>query len=419
MARNRWWVVVASFFALIVGQGPIEVFATGIFIKPLGQDLHLGRGVISTAMGLANITTAIMVPFMGRWMDRRGVRPVLLPSLVCFAIVTGSLSLMNGSVVLLLATFALQGIAGSGATPTAYSKMIASRFDRRLGLALGLALAGVGAGTALLPQYARLLLQHFGWRTGYVGIGAGILVLSFLPVALCFGETARGRLAQPQPVSDGSRNLPGMEFSEAVRTWRYWSITLAFFLGLSATNGSLIHVIPMLTDRGIPIAEAVTVMSFSGIALIIGRVIAGYFLDKIFAPYIVIFFLLCPMVGIALLALRVGGAGPLVGAGLLGVGVGAEIDLVAFIISRYFGQKAFGALHGLLFTLAVLANAVGNNLLGWCYQLRHSYVPALVILDVFIAIAIVILARLGPYRFSAIVPGEPAPQEPAKTSAAE
>jgi MFS family permease len=406
MAKSKWWIVVASFLALIVGQGPIEIFATGIFIKPLGHDLNLGRGVISTAMGLANVTTALMVPFIGRWMDRYGIRLVMLPSLILFALITASLSRMNGSVLLLMVTFALQGVAGSGATPTGYSKMIASRFDTRLGLALGLALAGVGAGTALIPQYARILLQHFGWRTGYVGIGVGIIVLSFLPVATFFGENEQERLARQEVKSPAAKELPGLELSEAIRTWKYWGITIAFFLGFSATNGSLIHVIPMLTDRGIPLTAAVATMSFSGMALIGGRIISGYLLDKIFAPYIVVFFLFCPMVGLALLAAGVGGAGPLIGAGLLGVGTGAEIDLVAFILTRYFGIKAFGALYGLLFTLAVFANAVGNNLLGWCYQLAHTYVPALLILEVFLVGAIVILARLGPYRFPALRPSK-------------
>ena len=406
MFKSRWWIVIGSFFALIVGQGAVEVFATGVFMKPMAQDLGVGRGVISTAMSCANITTAIMIPFLGRMMDRHGVRPILLPFLVLFAIVTASLSQLQSSVVMLLALFSLQGIVGAGQTPTAYSKMISSRFDDCRGLALGLALAGVGVGTALLPQYARILLQHFSWRGGYIGIGAAIIVLSFIPVALWFGETPELKAARLRTTTGTTTNtFPGLEYSEALRSGKYWAVCFAFFFSLIAINGTLIHVVPMLTDRGIPLGAAVGMMSAAGLAMIIGRVVAGYLLDRIFAPYIVIFFLLCPMVGIAVLGYGVTGIGTMLGPILLGMGVGAEIDLIAFIISRYFGIRAFGAMHGLMFGFAIIANAVGNNMLGWSFQLKRTYTPGLIVMEVLLLASIVILARLGPYRYPAIKRG--------------
>jgi MFS family permease len=404
MFKSRWWVVLASFLALIVGQGAVEVFATGVFIKPLSQDLHLGRGIISTAMGLANITTALMVAFTGRWMDKYGVRPVLLPFLVLFAVVTGSLSqLVPNSVTMIMVMFALQGIVGAAQTPTPYSKMITARFDDHRGLALGLALAGVGAGTALLPQYSRVLLQHWGWRGGYIGIGVAIIVLSFIPVSLWFGETPEMRAAR-QVGSEARKKMPGLEFGEVVHNRRFWLLGVAFFLADMAINGSLIHAVPMLTDRGISIGRAVAVMGTAGLALIVGRMIAGYLLDKIFAAYIQIFFLVCPMIGLAILASPLGGSWPLVGTMFLGIGIGAEIDIIAFMISRYFGIKAFGVMHGLMMAFAALANAAGNNLLGWCYQIMHTYRPGLLVMEVLLVIAIIIQATMGPYRYPVVKP---------------
>lgn len=170
MFKSRWWVVIAAILGLIVGSGPIEVYATGIFIKPLSQDLHVGRGVVTSAMGLANITTAIMAVVSGRLMDKYGVRPVLLPLLVWFAVVIGCFSMLPaGAVGLLMLIFAMEGIGGQ--TPMPYAKMITARFDEKRGLALGLTLAGSGIGLIAIPQIARYLLQHWGWRTGYVGIG--------------------------------------------------------------------------------------------------------------------------------------------------------------------------------------------------------------------------------------------------------
>ncbi len=72
--RSRWWIVFASGLGLVVGQGPILVFATGVFLKPVSEDLGFGRGEISTAIGISNVMTAISAPFFGRALDLWGVR---------------------------------------------------------------------------------------------------------------------------------------------------------------------------------------------------------------------------------------------------------------------------------------------------------------------------------------------------------
>jgi len=406
MFKNRWWIVVASFLALIFGQGAVEVFVTGIFIKPIAETLHIGRGVISSAMGLTNILTAVALIFLGPLMDRIGVRRVLLPCLVLFALATGSLALLTTSIPLLFLLFAIQGFVGAGQTPTAYSKMLTAVFDDQRGLALGIAMAGVGAGTVLLPQYSRILLQHYGWRGGYVGICIGILVVGFIPVALWFKESDEVKAARKQKVSAAKlENLPGVEYATALKGFRFWGLCIAFFCAQTAINGTMIHAVPMLTDRGIKIGVAVAAMSAGGFALIVGRIIAGYLLDRVYAAYVVIFFLLCPMVGIAILGFRVGGNGPLLGVMLLGMGVGAEIDLVAYILSRYFGVRAFGALHGTAFCFVLVANAAGGNIMGWSFQLQHSYSTGLIIMEVLLAIAIVVQACQGAYIYPPIKAG--------------
>jgi predicted MFS family arabinose efflux permease len=177
-------------------------------------------------------------------------------------------------------------------------------------------------------------------------------------------------------------------------------------------NGTLMQLVPLLTDRGLSVSTATAALSASGLALIIGRILSGYLVDKIFASYIAIFFLLMPIAGIAILATGVAGSGPMIGTVLVGMAVGAEFDLMAFIISRYFGVRAFGALYGLIMLFVSVANAAGVVLMGWCYQLEHSYTPMFVVFEIMLVIAIILMARLGPYRF-------PAPGREAKNLGAE
>ena len=110
---------------------------------------------------------------------------------------------------------------------------------------MGLALAGVGLGTALMPPLSNFLINTFGWRIGYVGLGCVIVVLAFLPVAFLLPEPKKS-----ESLRKAQEQLPGMPLKEAIGKWRFWAMTIAFFFASTTINGSLVHIVPLLTDRG-------------------------------------------------------------------------------------------------------------------------------------------------------------------------
>jgi MFS family permease len=399
MGRNRWWVVFSSVLALIAGNAVINVYAAGIFVKPLAQELGFGRGVISSAIALANIVQAVTIPFAGRLMDRYGVRAVVLPGIVLFALATAARSLLTTSTALLFFVYAVSGFVGSAHSNTAYSKFVAGHFDTQRGLALGISLSGIGLGTALIPQFSAVLLKHFGWRVGFLGLAGAVLILAFIPMAIFCREPASVSTLDRRGRAASQAALAGLTFSEALRTWRLWALTIIFFLATVAINGSIIHVVPMLTDRGLSLAAATAALSASGFALIGGRLLSGYLLDRIFAPYIGMFFLVLPVTGLAILALGALGPWPVIGTVMLGMGMGAEIDLLAYVIGCYFGLRAFGTLHGFIFGVSVIANAVGVSLLGWCFQVLKSYTAGFMLFEILLVVACILFATLGAYRF--------------------
>ena len=360
----------------------------------MAADLGFGRGEISTAIGVSNLMIAFATPFFGRLMDKYGVRRPLLISIVLFALATAAMSLLPASIPVLFVLYAIAGLVGVGQNPGAYSLAVSSWFDRNRGLALGITLAGVGLGTAVISAVSGALIASFGWRIGYVGLGIVILLLAFFPVLLL--------LKTPADVGRHEASVrlrTGLTLSEALREWRFWAMAVAFFLAAFVINGSMIHIVPLLTDRGIPLPEAIATISAAGLALIVGRLIAGYLMDKVHAPLLAIFFLVLPIVGLTLLGK--GSGAPLVGAVLLGAGVGAEIDIMSFLIGRYFGMRAFGSLHGGLFTAAVLGNAAGASALGWAFQEFGPYELAFNLCKGLLVIGCVLFAILGRYRYPA------------------
>jgi MFS family permease len=267
------------------------------------------------------------------------------------------------------------------------------------GLAIGIAMAGVGLGVALVPQIAGFLIRSFGWRMAYVALGVVVFLISWLPVALFVREPTEHDAAKHTDIT-AERNLPGLTVTEALLgSWRFWALTVAFFLAIVAINGTLTHIVALLTDRGVPLQVAIGTLSAAGIALIVGRIISGWCLDRFNGVAVAICFFIIPMAGIGLLASNAAGMVPLLGAILCGVGVGAEVDLMAFFVSRYFGLKAYGRIYGLMFAAFTFANGVGPSIAGWSFDKYHSYGPAFWIFEGLLVLTCLLLAPLGRYAY--------------------
>jgi predicted MFS family arabinose efflux permease len=154
----------------------------------------------------------------------------------------------------------------------------------------------------------------------------------------------------------------------------------------------------MLTDRGLSPTAAAATFGLVGLSTLTGRVITGFLVDRIFASYVAAVFWLAPVAGFALL---VGANGPLAAAGvvLIGLGLGAEVDMIAFLITRYLGQRAFGEIYGYFFMAFALGGACGRFLGGYVFDLAGSYDPALIGAAVALLGAVILVSRLGPYVY--------------------
>src|SRR6516225_4382004 len=253
--RNRWWVVFATICGLVVGAGPINVFTFGVFLKPITEDLGLSRGAFSAALTFHAAIAAIVLPIIGWLVDRWGARRIMLPGLFLYALATASYALIQVSPLLLtFLIFAFTGLVGGVQSPIPYAAVIAQWFDRRRGLALGIGTAGVGLGVALMPQVAALLIDTFGWRLAYVGLAVAVLVVAFPPVALFLREPPgfAARVQRLREPADSGAAVPGVAAGEALRSWLFWSLAIAFFLDVIAINGTLTHIVPLLSATAPP-----------------------------------------------------------------------------------------------------------------------------------------------------------------------
>jgi len=381
-----------------VCNGPVLGYTFGVFLKPIMADMGWQRGTASFALSFGEFIAAFSVPLLGQMMDRWSIRRVALPGIVVFAGFLCLMGLTPPSLTIFTILFTLTSIAGAVQTPLGYTKAISAWFDRRRGLALGIALAGVGFGAMIVPQLANLYIQHFGWRDAFVILGLMVLVVAFPAVALWIREPLPGE-GESHHRGPAGEHL-GLSGSEAVATKRFWLLGGTFFFVALALLGASGHVVPLLTDRGLSPAVATATFGLFGLATLSGRLMSGFLIDRIFASHIATVFWLAPVGGFALLSSGTGFL-PAAGVVLIGLGLGTEVDLIAFLISRYLGQRAFGTLYGLFFMMFALGGAVGRFLGGYVFDLAGSYNPAMIAAAAALLIAVILVNRLGPYTYPA------------------
>lgn len=233
-------------------------------------------------------------------------------------------------------------------------------------------------GAFIGPSLAQFFIDQSGWRQAYLGM-AGFTVLAAIPVAIFLRGTPQEVGLLPDGAGVSPTRIPlqapvaGMTIGAAFRTRTFWILCAIFFVVAACGNGTSAHVAPLLTDRGVSGRSAAFAASLFGIASIAGRVGTGYLVDRFFAPRVAAILFAGATAGIALLWSGVTGSAAMIASLLLGLAIGAEADLMPFLISRYFGMRSMAELYGCAFGSYTLGNATGRYLIAHGFDATRSY----------------------------------------------
>jgi predicted MFS family arabinose efflux permease len=400
-----WRVVMASALGLFLGPIPVAVFSFGVFLQPFAQEFHSSRGAVSLARTLNSAILALCLPFVGRLIDRFGASRIIVPSLVISGVTLLSARFCSGKIWQLYLLYVAIGVAFCGGGPVAYSVVISRWFDRSRGLALGLMMSGLGAGALLTPPAAQWSIAKFGWRLTLEAAGAAVLAIALPFTAMVLKDRPESMGLEPDGRSSPARDSstaatePGLPWRDALRTPLFWLLLCAFALVSAAVTACFAHITPILSDRGMPARTAALATSLFGGGLLAGRCGLGYLLDRFFAPRVaaaVFGFAAC---GVGILRLSSSPGLAFVAAFVIGMGLGAEVDIMAFLAGRYFGLRSFAAIYGILFAIFGLSGGVGTYLLGAAYDALGSYSPMLSVLCAATAAGALLMLSPGPYRY--------------------
>lgn len=393
------WVIVAlAALGVACSFSVLVISLTSIFGIPIRAELGWSSSDIFYGSSVAAIGAPISAPFIGALTDRIGVRRMLVASFLMEALIIASFNFMDGFAGYIMRYLALV-VFCMGTTQVVFSRLVSSWFNRRLGLALGITLAGVGMGGAFWSKAAQWLIDQYGWRNAYLCIGAFIAFVTVPLLALLIQESPAARgLAVDGDASTGKVQAQavvarsGMTLREVAGTSQYWVMIGAFFLVGLSLQSIAFHLVPLLKSRGVSPQQAASVQAAMWIAVVVGRISSGWFIDRAFAPRVAQAYLLAPIAGIAALAMGVSGFSTFIAVMFVGLAVGGESDVIAFLVRRYFGLRHYSRIYGTFFAAYGSAAAFGPQAAAWAVD--HVAGGYAVVLKVLIALVLGAIALL-------------------------
>jgi len=394
--RSAWLVVAVSSAGLFLHFGSLLVNAFGVMLTTLCDQFRWSRGEVSFAFTLATLTAMLAMPLTGWLTDRFGSRRPILVCMALFGALYASLSFITPHLWHMYAVFLLLGLVGPGTSAVPHASLISRWFTDRRGLALGVAMCGTATGGVIWPWATQNLMDRFGWRNAYAISGGAVLLVAVPLLLLFLKEPAAGTVRSPEHSGAGEQ-AGGLTRGEALRGSLLWLLIFAFFIISMSIQACMIHLVPMLNDRGMTRGDAAFAASALGAAGMIGRFGMGYLLDLLPAERAPSIAFGVVAAGIFLLFAGATGASAYLAAMLIGFGYGSESATIPYLVGRYFGLRSFGEIYSYLFITVPLGGALGPVLMGAGFDRTGSYRLALLVCGVATVGAALAMLRLSSY----------------------
>jgi MFS family permease len=381
-----WTVLGALTLCMLAASGIRAAF--GVYIKPLEHEFGWSRGEISGAAAISLLLLGASGPFLGRLADRWGARRVIG---VCLVMLGGG-ALATAFVQKLWHVYVTAGflmaIGAGGLAMTTGASIITRWFDRRRGLAFGFAGGAMSAGQLAIVPLAMALTLMYGWRTSYLWLGAGLIVL-VLPVAIIFirndpearGLRPYGATGPTQTSADVAalQRANRVSVLEAARVPQFWLLMATFFVCGYTANGIVgIHFMPHALEHNFTEVQASVALGVMGAMNVVGTVSSGWICDRFGRRGPLAFYYFVR--GLSLLFLLYVWDAPSLHlwAAIFGLNYISTVPPTTTLTANIFGRYSVGELSGWIFFSHQVGSALGAAIAGWVFEWTGSYSPAFI-----------------------------------------
>lgn len=392
-----WYVLAASFLILFLSSG--ARFTVGIAFKPLLAEFGWSRSAVSLSVFLNMAVYSLSVIAVGKLYDRFGPKWVIVAStiLVSSGYMLIALTQTLWHFLFLYGVVAALGLGGT--TVPIFAALMSKWFEKRRGLTISLALSGNCLGQFVLVPLFSTLIADYGWRASHFWIGFMMLVLN---LGLTFwvirgdpegmGVVPYGRKAESAgpAVADGGGGSPPVRdlgLREAMRTSSFWLFVFFMFVCGSGDFLMTTHMIPMVTDFGIPAATASNMLAWFGLLSLAGILVAGPASDRIGDKIPIALTFALRVFAFLLVVAYQNLASFYVFALVFGFSFLVTAPLTPTLVGRLYGFSHVGVLSGFITTVHHFGGGVAAWGGGVLFDLTGSYQTVLVVSAVLAAMA--------------------------------
>jgi MFS family permease len=381
-----WIVLAAVTVCMMAGTGLRSSF--GVYIKPMEAEFGWGRGALSGAAAISLLLLGAVGPLVGRLADRWGPRRVIVFSLLLLGV--GALGASRAqNLWQIYLTIGLLMAVGAGGLSMATGSTVAARwFEQRRGVAIGLAAGGMSAGQLVVIPVAMVLTLSSGWRSSYLWLAVGLLLL-VLPIALLlvrndpaarglrpYGATGTASAAAAAAAIEKSQRVAVLE---AMRVPQFWLLMATFFVCGYTSNGMVLtHFMPHALEHNFSELQASMALAVMGAMNVLGTISSGWICDRFGRRGPLAFFYFFRGVSLLFL-LYVWNAPSLhVWAAIFGLNYISTVPPTTTLTANIFGRYSVGELSGWIFLSHQVGSALGAALAGWIYEWTGGYEIAFV-----------------------------------------
>lgn len=354
-------------------------YSSGTFMLPMTTAFGWTRAQFSVALVLQLLSGVFIVPVLGWITDRTGPRRVALFGVVPYTIAFSLLGFADRSISHWWLLCLLVAVTQAPISGTIWVTAVIGRFEASRGLALSVTLAGLALGTLIWPLLSAFCIATLGWRMAFPALAAGWAVIVF-PLTLLFFH------GPPRPAVGLRSKAHARSYAQALKSRTFVLLMIAGGLFASAYFGVLVNLVPILRLSGLGPTAAAAVGGLVGVFAIIGRISAGYMLDRLPSrPVAIVAFLLPALASLLLLRAQGSATLSLISVILFGLAAGAETDVITFIAARRFGHKVFASVYSVFMVVIAICSSSGPIIAALVFDHTKSYdlylagVPALVI----------------------------------------
>lgn len=364
-----WRTLLGAMLGSSIGVHALPFYTSGLFMVALQAEMGWSRSAISLGTSFFALGLGVSAPVVGILCDRFGEQRIIIPGLIIQVAALIALSRIET----LTAFYLLMGgmaLIGSTCGTLPYARLVNRRFHISKGTALGMMITVTAGLSAVAPILVQLVIRSFGWRMGYLTLAAIVIVIA--PIALTLLRAGK----DPVTTRETTAATPS-RYIALIGDRVFQLLAVAVLLAALAAPGVITHLAAMLKDENVSAETAALLLGLVGLTQTAARFGTGMLSDRFFAPRVAATIFSLSALGFAMFGLF-GAPVAIIGAMAVGLAYGAEVDLLAYLVGRYYRPEYFGRTYGLLVAIFLVGTALSPFWYGWSADYFGGYRVGLV-----------------------------------------